>query len=229
MAVALCLTAIMLRTAETRERAPARDDAHSFRRNVCSWTELKRRNVVMQERDFSCGAAALATLVKYHLGDNASEEFFLKKYQSLVSAETMRDRIENGLNMNDLEQLARGAGYETLKGTLTLEKLAESKVPLIVGISVQGYDHFVVYRGLDSEYIYLADPLRGNVRIFISEFLEQWQENGALAVVRKDRDPPPSSPLTVRRSEVFLGELNIVEVRKSLSRPATGVPIPNPR
>ena len=208
-------------------RAPARDNEHVFRRNLCSWTELKTRHVVMQQHDYSCGAAALATLIRYHLGDNVTEEQFVRQFERMATPAVYRDRVKNGLNLNDVEDLARGAGYDTLKGKLTLEKLGDSKVPLIVGITVQGYDHFVVYRGRDWEYIYLADPLRGNVRVLDFEFAGQWQGQGVLAVVRRDRDPPPTSPLTVRRSEVSLGTLNNIEVRKSLSRPTVQPPLPS--
>lgn len=206
-------------------RAPARDDAHIISRNLWSWTELKERNVIMQKKDYSCGAAALATLIKYHLGDNASEDTVLRTFEGMVTPEVLSDRVLHGMNMNDLESLAQKMHYDTLKGTLSFEQLAQSKVPLIVGITVKGYDHFVVYRGTDWEYVYLADPIRGNVRVPGREFVQQWQKNGALAVVHPDRDPPAVTPLSLRASEIYLGTLNRLEVRKALTRPTTVIPM----
>ena len=39
-----------------------------------SWRELKDKNVVKQNRDYSCGAASLCTLLKYYWGDNVTEQ-----------------------------------------------------------------------------------------------------------------------------------------------------------
>ena len=67
-------------------------------------------------------------------------------------------------------------------GKLQFAKLAEAKVPLIVGLTIEEYDHFVVYRGTDNRWVYLADPIRGNIRVSIPVFLDQWQQNAVLAV-----------------------------------------------
>jgi predicted double-glycine peptidase len=108
--------------------------------------------------------------------------------------------------------------YEAAIGTLEYEKLAESKVPLIIGITVKEYDHFVVYRGTDGYFVYLADPIRGNVRIPGWEFVEQWQKNLVLVVAKKwDVDPPETSPLSVRGDEIFLGRMNEQFIRKRLT------------
>ena len=42
-------------------RAPVRDDLTKFQIYVKNARQLRNENVVMQQRDFSCGAAALAT------------------------------------------------------------------------------------------------------------------------------------------------------------------------
>ena len=56
-----------------RIRAPIRDDQRWFQKSVKTWRELSRENIVMQQRDYSCGAAALATLMRYHLKENVTE------------------------------------------------------------------------------------------------------------------------------------------------------------
>ena len=54
-------------------RAPLRDPDHIFSERVWSWQELKRRNVVMQKYDYSCGAAALATVLQYYWNDSVTK------------------------------------------------------------------------------------------------------------------------------------------------------------
>jgi predicted double-glycine peptidase len=189
--------------------APIRDEDHSFRRHVRSWTGLRRQNVVMQKRDYSCGAAALATVIKYHWGDDITELELLQEVVEMLTVEELKDRIQKGLSLTDLRRLAVRVGYQATIGRLEFDKLRESKVPLIVGITVREFDHFVVFRGTDGRYVYLADPARGNVRTPIPEFLDQWQKNAVLVVVKPDAvDKVKKSPLSVRPEEISLGQLN---------------------
>src|SRR5690242_5883234 len=143
---------------EPAQHAPIRDDKHTFRLEVKSWRELRTQNVVMQQRDYSCGAAALATILRHHWGDNVTETGLLLATLQMLTADEMRDRIRKGLSLTDLRRLATRIGYFATIGRLDYEQLREVKIPLLVGIIVDGYDHFVVYRGTDGYYIYLADP-----------------------------------------------------------------------
>ena len=79
-------------------------------------------------------------------------------------------------------------GYQSTIGRLEFDKLKESKIPLIVGIVVDGFDHFVVFRGTDGRNVYLADPAHGNLRVPAAEFVKQWQKNMALVVVKPGVD-----------------------------------------
>jgi predicted double-glycine peptidase len=198
-------------------RTPIRDEQHEFRRYAHSWLEIRNHNVVMQQRDYSCGAAALATLIRYHWGDDVTEEQLLKEVVEMLTVEEMKERIKNGLSLTDLRKLAVRVGYQSTIGKLSFDKLKDSKVPLIVGLVVNEFDHFVVYRGTDGYYVYLADPARGNVRTPIPEFLEQWQKNAVLVVVKPGVDPKKTSPLNLQPEETFLGELNRLYVRDRLS------------
>lgn len=209
------------------ERAPIRDADHVIRKRVCSYQELQRRNVVMQSRDYSCGAAALATLVKYYWGDPVTEETFLLAVDRVLTDPAERlERIENGLTLTDLRLAAVDEGYLATSARLSIAELRAAKVPLIVGIVVDGYDHFVVYRGADDYYVYLADSSRGNLRLPIWEFRCQWQKNAVLVVAKADVDPPTYSALSVRPSEQSLGALNRQNVRREVTKQHTPPPLP---
>ena len=58
-------------------RAPIRDQRRTFRTHVKSWLDIRRSNVVMQQRDYSCGAAALASVMQFHLQDKSATELSL--------------------------------------------------------------------------------------------------------------------------------------------------------
>jgi predicted double-glycine peptidase len=197
---------------------PVRDPDHTFQLRVRDWVELKRRNIVMQQRDYSCGAAALATVGKYYWGDNVSEDLFLRSLDSILTDEEIVDRIENGLAMSDLRKAAVDVGYQAVIGKTTFTKLTESKVPVIVGISPQGHDHFVVYRGTDGMWVYVADPIRGNVRMPIREFTKQWQENAILVIAKPGAKVKTTSPLNVSWEEKQLGKTNNQLIRTQAQR-----------
>ena len=179
----------------------------------------------MQRRDYSCGAATLATIAQYYWGDDYGEEHFLDVLDDILTHEEAEDRVENGLAMSDLRRAAVETGYQAVVGKLSFEKLAESKVPLIVGVTLGEYDHFVVYRGTDWYWVYLADPIRGNIRTPAAEFVKQWQENAVLAIHKPGKKVRKVSPLSVRESEILLGELNWQLIRTQPSRraPSPGV------
>jgi predicted double-glycine peptidase len=204
---------------------PVRDPEHRIARHVESWQGLKRKNVVMQQREYSCGAAALATLLRYYWDDtSATEAKYLAELAKMLTPAETADRITNGLTLTDLRRLAVQTGYLASIGTLTYDKLTESKVPLVLGITVEEYRHFVVYRGTDGEYVYLADPMRGNIRTPVWQFQAQWQQNAVLAIVKPGAKIKEVSPLAPTYGELSLGELNNDVVEKHYLKS----PIPMP-
>jgi hypothetical protein len=203
--------------------APVRDPEHTFRMRVRHYRGIKEQNIVMQQRDFSCGAACLATVAKYYWGDDVSEDQVLRVLDELLTAKEVEDRIKNGLAMSDLRRAAVKLGYQATVGKTTYAKLTESKVPVIVGISPDKHDHFVVYRGTFGDWVYVADPIRGNVRMTSVDFTKQWQENALLAIHKPGRKVREVSPLSLRYDEISLGELNDELIRRESQRPLRAV------
>jgi predicted double-glycine peptidase len=187
---------------------PIRDPDHTFQLRVRNYIAIQQQNIVMQRRDFSCGAACLATLAKYYWGDNVTEQDVLNALDKILTAKEIQDRIKNGLAMSDLRQAAVKLGYQSSVGKLTFAKLTESKVPVIVGIEPEGHKHFVVFRGCKDDWVYLADPIRGNIRITTKDFTKQWQKNALLAIAKPGEKVKDVSPLTVRCDEIQRGWLN---------------------
>ncbi len=201
--------------------APVRDRDRTFSKRIRDYKSLKRQNIIMQRRDYSCGAAALATVAHYYWGDNVDEEFFLAILDHLLTREEAEERIENGLAMTDLRRAAVEAGYTAVVGKVSFEKLGESKVPLVVGITIDEHDHFVVYRGTDGLYVYLADPIRGNLRVHAQDFVKQWQKNAILAIAKPGVKVKKHSALSIRGEELFLGKINDQVIRTASERPIT--------
>lgn len=184
--------------------APVRDGDRTFQKSVRSWLAIRNQNILMQQRDYSCGAAVLATMLYYYWGDYTTEEQLLADLREMLTYEELQDRVENGLALTDLRRLAVKNGYNSTIGRVSFQQLTKSKIPLIVGITTEEYDHFVIFRGFDGQWVYLADPSRGNIRVPSWQFVREWQRNAVLLVAKKNSKPRPWSPLSVRYDELDL-------------------------
>jgi hypothetical protein len=145
-------------------------------RPVKSLLEMRHERVVVQEWDLSCGAAALATILNYQYGDPVPERDIAKaligrdKYlenPSLVKA-------QQGFSLLDLKKYVDARGYTGIGyGSLELEHLIE-RAPIIVPIRANGYNHFVVFRGIFGNRVLIADPAWGNRTLTVDEFEREW-------------------------------------------------------
>lgn len=130
----------------------------------------------MQEWDLSCGAAALATVLKFQHGDSVSEREIAigmmgrQEYLDNPAIVTYRQ----GFSLLDLKRFVDRRGYNGVGlGQLTMSDLAKY-APIIVPISVHGYQHFVVFRGVLNDRVLLADPAFGNRTMSRSRFEKAW-------------------------------------------------------
>ncbi len=147
---------------------------------VESLLERRYRHVVRQQFDFSCGAAALATLLKHAYGLNLDEATVLAGMWGVSDPEQVRTRGFSLLEMKQyLERLGyRGRGYE-----IDLNRLGRINVPTIVLMDVNGYQHFVVLKTAADGYVHVADPALGNKRYTTEEFIEAWPSQTVFAVI----------------------------------------------
>lgn len=168
-------------------------------RAVRSLLELRRENVVIQKWDLSCGAAALATLLKYQHGEPVTEReiaiALMKREEYIQNPALIQNR--EGFSLLDLKRYVDARGYiGSGFGRLQLKDLV-AKAPVIVPIATNGYNHFVVFRGLRGQQVLLADPAWGNRTMNVEEFAKHWIEYPTLgrigfSVQRSDGALPPN-------------------------------------
>jgi hypothetical protein len=200
-------------------QAPVRDPQRLSRKHVQSWKSFRDLHVVKQKRDYSCGAAALATLTRYYWGDGGTELEYLTIIENLLTPEELEDRVENGLSLTDLRKAAVKKGYQASIGKLELQKLYEVKVPIIVAIKAsEDLEHFVVVRGIVDNWVYLSDPILGNRRLPMHIFADVWIDNALLAVVEKGKKKAEVSRLGITQREIDTGWLNIQTPRRASER-----------
>lgn len=204
--------------ADPNQTAPIRDGEHQFQLKVPNYIAIRNRNIVMQQRDFSCGAACLATICQYYWGDDVTELQVLTTLDLMLTAEETEDRIQNGLAMSDLRRAAVKLGYQSVVGTTTFDKLREMKVPAIVGIEPNGNKHFVVLKGVFGDHVYLADPIRGNIRMPNWEFVCQWQKKAILVVHKPGQKVKEHSALSITEADILRTQLNDQIIRSQEAR-----------
>lgn len=161
--------------------------------SVTSLMELRRRNVVIQEFDISCAAAALCTILNYQHGERLSEReialALIDRPEYIAMPELVR--LRQGFSLLDLKRYVEGRGYEGVGfGRLTFEHLLE-RAPIIVPIDVQGYRHFVIFRGEMQGTVLCADPAYGNRTMSAARFMDVWidfPELGRVGFVVERRD-----------------------------------------
>jgi uncharacterized protein len=171
-----------------------------------SLKELRDRYVVKQQFDFSCGAAALATLLTYYFGDETSEQDILRILTAELSKDERKRKEWRGFSLLDLKAMAQAKGYRAAGYKLTIEQLTQLAAPVIVFVQPLGYPHFAVLRGIDRGRVFLADPARGNLRMSIGRFLGEW--SGIIFVLGKPGEEDISTyPLALPRPDVIQPEL----------------------
>ena len=143
---------------------------------VLSMLEKRHQNVVLQQWELSCAAAALATILRYQFGVPATERTvalgLINRKEYLSNPDLLK--IRQGFSLLDLKRYVDKLGYEGLGfGQLTFSDLIEH-APIIVPVNLQGYPHFVVFRGATSSSVLIADPAFGNVTMPIDKFNDGW-------------------------------------------------------
>jgi predicted double-glycine peptidase len=138
---------------------------------VKSMRELRFTSTTRQQYDFSCGSAALATLLTYHYGHPTSEtEAFKAMWQIGDQAKIRRE----GFSLLDMQRYLAQIGFKADGFQVPLQKLFDSQLPAIVLISEKGYNHFVVIKGADDGRVLLGDPSSGTRSITREHFEAIW-------------------------------------------------------
>ena len=184
-----------------------------------SMKDLRDQNVVTQRFDFSCGAAALATLLRYGFGESVTEREILTQLFDLLSDQEKTAVRDTGFSLLHLQRVAQARGYQAAGFRLEPQQLAMLGGPVIVFIEPRGYRHFAVLRGVDGDRVYLADPSRGNIRMPAYTFLDGWVQRDSkgiiFAVEPKSGLPHSNMPLTLTRKG--LRQPEIMTAREMLS------------
>ena len=156
-------------------------------RKVVSMKEARTVGIVLQQRDYSCGAAAVATLLTYHFGRQTAEQEIMDLMTEVSNEETIK---EKGFSLLDMKRSFESLNYQSAGFKLDVEQLAKLKVPGIILIDTLSYQHFVVLKGVREGLAFLADPALGNRAMPLEELAKAWNGVFLAAVGLEDEDGP---------------------------------------
>lgn len=147
--------------------------SESFRVKVKSIKELREERVIHQSYDFSCGSAAVATLLSHSYDAPTDEQSVFKAMYEVGDQDHIR---KVGFSLLDIKKYLASKGYQADGYKLSLKQLMALNVPSLTLISPGGYNHFVVIRGFDNGAFIVADSQLGLRRIQVDDFESIWNK-----------------------------------------------------
>lgn len=143
----------------------------SVSKRVTSFKERKFADLVRQETDFSCGAAAVATIFNYAFGKHTGEAQVLANMLKVSDPERVRKK---GFSLLDIKRYVEAIGLKGIGLELSVSDLHRLKVPTIVLMDIKGYKHFVVLKKIIGDRVYVGDPALGNRSLSAADFEASW-------------------------------------------------------
>ncbi len=176
--------------------------------NVEPLAVQKNRNVVRQQYDYSCGSAALTTILDFYLGRNFQERQVMEGL--LHFGETERIVERRGFSLLDMKRLVTALGHPSGGFKAQEKDLYNLDHPAIAPIEYAGFKHFVVIRAVHNGRVYIADPALGNITFTMSRFLEVWDNNVLFIVFPNGHKP--ANALELREEDMrFVADYIIAE------------------
>ncbi len=174
----------------------------SYTLHLTSLKEARYRHTIHQKYDFSCGSAAVATLLTYQYDYPVDEQTAFEQ----MFAHGDRAKIKKeGFSLLDIKRFLQANGFDADGFDVPLDKLRTDRLPAIVLINEHGYHHFVVIKGLTDSRVLIGDPAKGTRSMPRSQFRKLWtshlvfvihnRRNLAIFNSKDDWRVAPSAPL----------------------------------
>lgn len=176
-------------------------DAHiRIWQEVKSQEALSKKHLVSQMYDYSCGSAALATLLTYYLGENFTERQVIQGLLEYGDSELISQR--RAFSLLDMKKFVTVLGYKAAGYKATMEDLMTLDKPCIIPLEIFEYNHFTVFKGIYNNHIFISDPWRGNTSYTLEEFQQIWYDNILFLITTRDERTPVLNLLSLSESDL---------------------------
>lgn len=157
-------------------------------------SEFKYQNVVRQAYDYSCGSAALTTVLNGYLGRQLDERQIMEGLMRFGEYDKIVAR--RGFSLLDMKRLATALGHPSGGFRASVTDLMTLDHPAVVPIHYSGFKHFVVLKKYQDGHVYVADPALGNISFSLAKFQEIWTDNVLFIVFPNGFEPQTGLELT---------------------------------
>lgn len=156
-------------------------DFGSFQVEARSLQEMGWDGVIRQQYDYSCGSAAVATLLTYHYERETSEA---EVFEWMIRAGDAEQIQRHGFSMLDMKRYLDSQGLNSDGFRISLDDFIRIGVPAITMVDTAGYKHFVVVKGVDEDNVLVGDPAAGTIVVPREHFEALW--NGTVLGAREE-------------------------------------------
>ena len=202
-AAALALALLLLPAQAALAEAIVMTETLHGRVPVQTWKALRDEGVVKQDKDYSCGAASIATLLTHFYRQPTTELEILE-----LLSELGKDKAAT--SFEDLSIILPDLGFRAVGLALSEEQLAKLKVPVIVFVRSRETDHFAVLSGVSPDRVGLADPALGNRTLTRAQFRGIWETRDDARLVGRALAVLPLVP--AETAEDFFGPPQVSRV-----------------
>jgi len=175
---AVALFSAPVNAAEVRISAT---DSNTYNVQTISYKQLRFQTIMRQQYDFSCGSAALASLLTYHYQRPHNER---DVFEAMYRVGDQQSIQQSGFSLLDMKSYLESIGMSADGFQVSLDKLAELQIPAITLIEVNGYKHFVIIKGIVGDRVLVGDPARGVRAMKRTDFETIW--SGIVLLIRTD-------------------------------------------
>ncbi|MBJ7276848.1 C39 family peptidase [Marinobacter salarius] len=216
--VAICTSAGLLWSTAFAGSVMVPGIGGDVRIEINSYENRRFDSVMRQQYDFSCGSAAVASLLAFHYEDQVTEHDVFVEMLALADEEKVR---KHGFSMLDMKHYLEARGYRADGFRMALSGLREKvRLPMIVLLDIEGFRHFVLIKGISEDEVLVGDPARGLKVYSYAQFSDYW--NGTAFIIRSHLE---------QGRDAFLGEghwpqVARAPVQKGLGDPSLGHILP---
>lgn len=156
--------------------------------------EQQFKGIAHQAYDYSCGSAALTTVLNGHLGHRFDERQIMEGLLKYGEYDKIVQR--RGFSLLDMKRLMSAIGYQSGGFKGSFEDLQKLQQPAIVPIHYGGFKHFVVVKKYKEGRVFVADPALGNISFPEERFKTIWENNVMFLIFPGQTTPVDGLALT---------------------------------
>lgn len=161
--------------------------------------EQQFRGIVKQAYDYSCGSAALTTLLNGYIGQKLTEQQTMNGLLKYGEYDRIIER--RSFSLLDMKRFVTALGYTSGGFRGKFSDLTSLDKPAIVPITYAGFKHFVVFKAYRDGRVFVADPALGNLSFSAEHFQELW-DNNTLFIIEPDVNKPATNMLALKEQDM---------------------------